>query len=77
MQPGKLYVIRYKTSSCRVCQCVAISTSHKTELSKEFVKALNHDAESFQELRVLFLKLSEAKVKGNILTGPQVKKMLN
>ena len=47
----------------------------KLGLVKQFVKALDHGGEAFQEIRLLFPKLSEAKVKGGIFTGPQVRKM--
>ena len=40
------------------------------------MKALDYGGEAFQEIRLLFPKLSEAKVKGGIFTGPQVRKML-
>ena len=49
----------------------------KLGLVKQFMKALDHGGAAFQEIRLLFPKLSETKVKGGIFTGPQVRKMLN
>ena len=43
---------------------------------KPFVKALDKDGAAFKYLQNLFFKLSEAKVKGGIFIGPQVKLIL-
>ena len=48
----------------------------KLGLVKLYVKALDHGGDAFEEIRLLFLKLSEAKVKGGIFTGPQVRKKM-
>ena len=48
----------------------------KRGLIKQFVKALDKDGAAFKYLQNLFPKLSEAKVKGGILIGPQVKLIL-
>ena len=48
----------------------------KLGLAKQFVKALDFGGVAFQEIRLLFPKLSEAKVKGGIFTGPDIKKLL-
>ena len=40
------------------------------------MKALDFGGETFQEIRLMFPKLSEAKIKGGIFVGPQVKAML-
>ena len=45
----------------------------KLGLIKQFVKALDKDGAAFKYLQNLFLKLSEAKVKGGIFIGLQVK----
>ena len=45
----------------------------KLGLTKQFVKALDKDGAAFKYLQNLFPKLSEAKVKGGIFIGPQVK----
>ena len=49
----------------------------KLGLIKQFVKALDHDSEAFQYLQTMFPKLSEAKIKGGIFVGPQVKKLMH
>ena len=48
----------------------------KLGLTKQFVKALDKDGAAFNYLQNLFPKLSEAKVKGSIFIGPQVKLIL-
>lgn len=40
-------------------------------LIRQFGKGLGHGGEAFQVIRLLLPKLSEAKVKGGIFTGPQ------
>jgi hypothetical protein len=49
----------------------------KLGLVKQFIIALDFEGETLQELRLMFPKLSEAKVKAGIFTGPQVKLLLN
>ena len=48
----------------------------KLGLIKQFVKALDTKSEAYIYIRSMFPKLSEAKVKGGIFIGPQVRKML-
>ena len=48
----------------------------KPSLIKLFVTALDIGGEPFQHIRLMFPKLSEAKVNGGIFVGPQVKVML-
>ena len=48
----------------------------KLGLIIQFVKALDKDGAAFKYLQNLFPKLSEAKVKGGIFIGPQVKLIL-
>ena len=48
----------------------------KLGLIKQFVKVLDKDSAAFKYLQNLFPKLSEAKVKGGIFIGPQVKLIL-
>jgi len=48
----------------------------KLGLIKQFVKALDHNSEAFKYLQTVFPKLSEAKIKGGIFVGPQVKKLM-
>ena len=48
----------------------------KLGLIKQFVKALDKHGAAFKYLQNLFPKLSEAKVKGGIFIGPQVKLIL-
>ena len=44
----------------------------KSGLVKQFVKALDFKGEVFQEIRSMFPRLSEAKMKGGIFVGPQI-----
>ena len=48
----------------------------KLELAKQFVKALKSGSEAFKDVKAMFPKLSEAKVKGGIFTGSQIRQML-
>ena len=48
----------------------------KLGLAKQFVKALDVENEAFKEIRQMFPKLSDAKVKEGIFVGPQIAKML-
>ena len=48
----------------------------KLGLVKQFVKALNTDSAAVQHICSMFSTLSEAKLKGGIFTGPQIRKML-
>ena len=48
----------------------------KLGLAKQFVKALDVESKAFKEIRQMFPKLSDAKVKGGIFVGPQIAKML-
>ena len=60
MQPGKLNVIRQPLVEPAK---VLLPPLHiKLGLVKQFVKALDHGGDAFQEIRLLFPKLSEAKV---------------
>lgn len=45
-------------------------------LVRQFVKGLGRGGEAFQDIRLLFPKLSEAKVKGGIFTAPQGRTIL-
>ena len=55
---------------------IHFNQTFKLGLVKQFVKALDFGGETFQEIRLMFPKLSEAKIKGGIFVGPQVKAML-
>ena len=48
----------------------------KLGLVKQFVKALDFEEEVFQEIRSMFSRLSEAKIKGGKFVGPQINTML-
>ena len=48
----------------------------KLGLVKQDVKALDFEGEVFQEIRSMFLRLSEAKIKGGIFVCPQINTML-
>jgi hypothetical protein len=47
----------------------------KLGLIKQFVTALDRDGETFQEMRSIFPKLSEAKVTAGVFVGPQLRQM--
>ena len=44
----------------------------KLELVKQFVKALDVDSDAYQEIRQMFPKLSDTKIRGGILIEPQI-----
>ena len=43
---------------------------------KQFVKKLNPEDDTFRHIQELFSKLSEAKIKGRVFVGPQVKRLM-
>ena len=49
----------------------------KLGLVKQLVKALDFEGEVFQEIRSMFPRLIEAKIKGGIFVGPRISTMLN
>ncbi|XP_068201934.1 uncharacterized protein [Palaemon carinicauda] len=74
LQPGMLNVHREPLVDSNK---VLLPPLHiKLGLIKQFVKALDFGGEAFQEIRLMFPKLSEAKIKGGIFVGPQVNTML-
>ena len=48
----------------------------KLGLAKQFVKALKSTSRAFRHIRQMFPSISEAKVKGGIFVGPQIRRML-
>ena len=48
----------------------------KLGLAKQFIKTLKSDSEAIKHVQAMFPKLSEAKEKGDIFTGPQIRQML-
>ena len=48
----------------------------KLGLAKQFVKALKPTSRAFRHIRQMFPSISEAKVKGGIFVGPQIRRML-
>ena len=48
----------------------------KLDLLKQFVKALDFEGEVFQDTRLMFFRLSDAKIKEGIFVGPQISTML-
>ena len=70
MQPGKLNAVRQRL--IEPAKLLLPPLHIKLGLVKQFMKALDHGGEAFQEIRLLFPKLSEAKIKG----GTQVRKIL-
>lgn len=74
LQPGMLNVLRQPLVDS---QKVLLPPLHiKLGLVKQFVKALDFGGDAFREIRLMFPKLSEAKIKGGIFVGPQVNAML-
>ncbi len=52
------------------------SLHSKLGLAKQFVKSLKPTSRAFRYIRQLFPSISEAKVKGGIFVGPQIRRML-
>ena len=52
------------------------NASHKAWACKAVIKALKSDSKTLSHVKAMFPKLSEAKVKGGIFTGPQIRQML-
>ena len=74
LTPGKHNVIR---NALVAREKILLPPLHiKLGLAKQFVKALDVESEAFKEIRQMFPKLSDAKVKGGIFVGPQIAKML-
>ena len=48
----------------------------KLGLAKQLVKALKPTSRAFRHIRQMFLSISEAKVKGGMIVGPQIRRML-
>ena len=48
----------------------------KLGLIKQLVKRLNPEVDAFKHIQELFPKLSEAKIKGGVFVGPQVKQLM-
>ena len=48
----------------------------KLGLPKQFAKALKPTSRAFRHIRQMFPSISEAKVKGGIFVGPQIRRML-
>ena len=48
----------------------------KLGLVKQLVKALGFEGEVFQDIRSMFFRLSDAKIKGGIFVGPKISTML-
>ncbi|KAI6661755.1 hypothetical protein LOD99_9889 [Oopsacas minuta] len=74
LMPGKYNVIKEPLVGR---EKVLLSPLHiKLGLVEQFVKALDFEGESFQEIRAMFPKLSDDKLKGGIFVGPQITTML-
>ena len=53
---------------------ILLPTLHiKLGLAKQFVKALKPTSRAFRHIRQMFPRISEAKVKGGIFVGPQIR----
>jgi hypothetical protein len=48
----------------------------KLGLIKQFIKALDSNSDAYLHIRSMFPKLSDAKVRGGIFVGPQIRRML-
>ena len=48
----------------------------KLGLMKQFVKALDHEGDAFNFLRQMFPNITEAKLKGGVFVGPQIRKVM-
>ena len=56
---------------------ILLPTLHiKLGLAKQFIKALKSDSKALSHVQALLPKLSEAKIKCGIFTGPQIRQML-
>ena len=56
---------------------ILLPTLHiKLGLAKQFIKALKSDSKALSHVQAMFPKLSEAKVKGGVFTGSQIRQML-
>ena len=72
--PGQLNV---KVTPLVDSQRVILPPLHiKLGLMKNFIKALHQDGECFQYLSQIFPRISAAKLKEGIFTGPQIRKLL-
>ncbi len=49
----------------------------KLGLIKQFVKQVDREGEAFKHIQELFPKLIEAKLKGGVFVGPEVKRLMN
>ena len=71
---GKYNVIR---DSLILAERVLLPPLHiKLGLAKQFVKALDSQSPAFQYICSMFPKLSDAKLKAGVFTGPQIRCML-
>jgi len=68
--PGRYNVI--KESLVRREKVLLPLLHIKLSLLKHFVKALAFKGETFQEIRAMFPKLSDAKLKRGKFVGPQI-----
>ena len=48
----------------------------KLGVAKQFVKALKPTSRAFRHIRQMFPSISEAKIKGGIYVGPQIRRIL-
>ena len=56
---------------------ILLPTLHlKLGLAKQFIKALKSDSKALSHVKAMFPKLLEAKMKGGVFTGPQIRQML-
>ena len=74
LTPGMYNVIREPLISRE--KILLLPLHIKLGLVKQFVKALDFEGEVFQEIRLMFPRLSEAKIKGGIFVGPHINTML-
>ena len=74
LTPGMYYVIREPLVSR---EKVLLPPLHiKLGLAKQFVKALGFEGEVFQNIRLIFSRVSDVKIKGGIFVRSQISTML-
>ena len=70
------YNVKYESLSCARETFCYHRLHIKLGLAKQFVVALNAQSSAFQYICGIFPKLSDAKLKAGVFTGPQIRTML-
>jgi len=74
LRPGRCSVIKELLVSME--KVLLLPLHIKLGLFKDFIKALDFKEETFQEIRAMFPKLSDAKLNRGKFVGPQITTML-